>query len=170
MTIDGPIAAGHASFFYREMMLAAQHAKYIIIHINSPGGDVNEAMAVHDYIRMISDEGVPCDTLAVGEVSSAACAIVVQAGDKRISFPNTRFMLHEIGRMLGGGGAERKSESEDVAKELKRVQDMIINLLCNRSNLTPKKFRTAIARKNLYMTATEALEWGLIDRIWTPSL
>lgn len=161
--VGGDIMDGAAGFYHREMSEAAQFANHLDIFIDSFGGSVSEALAVHDLIRSFATS-IPCRTIGVGFVASAACLIILQAGDERLSYPHTRYMIHELGRMLGGG-AERKSESEDVVREMKHLQDFVLNLFCKRTGTPLKTLTKAIARKSLYLDASDALKWGIIDRI-----
>ena len=73
-------------------------------------------------------------------------------------------MLHEISRMVGGG-QERQSESADVAREMRHTQNHVIELFCKRTGIDIKRLNKAIARKDLYLSAKEALDWGIIDGI-----
>ena len=168
INIDGIINSGSAGLVHREVDIAANHSpKELVLYINSPGGVVSECIAIHDHIRILTDSSIHCTTVGVGFVASGACLLVLQAGDVRLSYPNTRYMLHEISRMLGGG-PESQSESVDLVKEMRNTSDQILELFCKRTGVNLKRLTKAISRKNLYLSAQEALDWGIIDSIVGP--
>ena len=81
ITIEGVIT-GLVGFLMGELLLAAPPYHF---YVNSPGGSVSEALAVHDLIREVSTPAMPISVTAIGIAASAASMIVLQAGDKRLS-------------------------------------------------------------------------------------
>ena len=162
--INGVINEGSSAVLQRDILMALQYrCDTLRIYITSPGGIVSETMAVHDTIRAVSSHGVKCYTIGMGLVASAACAILLQAGDRRYSYPNTRYMLHELSR--SSSDHEKQSESMDVVAELKRIAEQMETLFCARTGVDVKRLRKATARKDLHLSAQEALEWGIVDEV-----
>jgi ATP-dependent Clp protease protease subunit len=157
--ISGPIYSGMAAVVMNEIMLAQSQTEHLEFWVNSPGGEIQEALAIHDLIRTTLNPKV----VALGMAASAASMIVLQAGDQRLSLPNTRFMLHEISRM--SYGAETTTQAQEAAREMRLLQERMLAVLAKRTGRTAKEISKAIGKKDLWLTAEEALEWGLIDRI-----
>lgn len=160
LQIDGPIQSGYAQYLLGELM-TAKAAPIKTIYLNSPGGDVYEALAIHDLIRSIG----PAKVVAVGLCASAAAMTVLQAGEPRLTLPNTRFMLHELARLTTSPTVERQSEMQDATAEMKKLQEHVLNILSKRVGKPPKDLVKAIGRKDLWLTANEALAWNLVDGI-----
>lgn len=132
----------------------------VVIHLNSPGGHAYGAFAVHDAIKAIPK---PVTIIVEGWAASAASMIVLQAADKRMARPNARFLLHEIRRWAFT--EETTSQLEDEVKEMKAITDMVVDLLSRRCGKSKQSVRATIRRKEIWMSAKQALKWGLIDGI-----
>lgn len=132
--------------------------------ICSAGGGAYNSFALYDALRKVSGRGIRVVCCAQGFAASAAAMIVLQAGDKRIASPNTRFILHEIAR---DAIYERltKSSMEDEAREMKILQDIVLDILESRTGKSRKMLSGLVERKETYLSAVEALEWHLIDEI-----
>lgn len=129
----------------------------------SPGGCVYHAFALYDELRLLSSEGIQIIVTAYGMCASAAAMILLQAGDVRRATPSTSFLIHEIRRI--SAGEERASEAADELKEMQRLTDMCVKLLSRRCNKTESVVRKVFERKEIWMPAVEAKDWGLIDEI-----
>jgi ATP-dependent protease ClpP protease subunit len=97
--------------------------------------------------------------------ASAAVMILLQAGDVRQATSSTSFLVHEIRRYTSPLGEERTSEVVDEVKELQRLTVMIVKLLSERCGKPEATVKRLFERKEVWQSATEALEWGLIDKI-----
>ncbi len=159
--VIGTIGDEHAHRLMAEMLLSP--AKSLTVILNSPGGSLYGALALHDAIKAGGKSGRPTTIITMGLSASAACMVVLQAADHRLTYPNTRFMVHELARR--GEINERQSETADIAREMKHLQEHILNLMSKRMG-RPVSFLTAlIRRKSTWLAAEEALEAGLVDAI-----
>lgn len=134
--------------------------KDIYFYINSPGGSVTAGMAIYDTMNYIK-----CDvsTICVGLAASMG-AFLLSAGTKgkRIALPNSEIMIHQP---LGGA----KGQATDVeihAKWLLKTKDKLNNILAKNTGKPLKQIVKDTERDN-FMSAEEALEYGLIDKIIT---
>jgi len=130
----------------------------ISLYINSPGGSVDDTMAIYDTIRFVSS---PVATYCIGRAQSGA-AIILAAGTKgkRHSLPHAKVMLHQPWGGIGGQAADIKIQAEEILK----AKAMINNLLAKLTGQPVEKIITETERDR-YMTAEEALEYGLIDEV-----
>jgi len=136
----------------------------LTILLKSGGGNAYDSFALYDAIRELSDAGTTIKIITEGYAASAAAMIVLQAGDVRIATPHARFLLHEIRRWVFFG-REKQSELEDEVAEMNKLTEEITKLLAERCNHSLEEVKTLINRKEVWMSAKDALEWGLIDEI-----
>ena len=133
--------------------------KDIFLYINSPGGVVTSGLAIYDTMQFIK-----CDvsTICIGQAASMG-AILLAAGakDKRYALPNSRIMLHQP---LGGFSGQA-SEIEIHAKEIIRMKEILNEILSKHTGQSIKKIRKDTDR-DFFMSAKEALEYGIIDKIF----
>ena len=132
--------------------------KDINLYINSPGGVVTSGLAIYDTMQYIKPQ---VSTICVGLAASMA-AILLAGGakGKRLALPNAEVMIHQP---LGGAQGQA-SDIEIRAKNILKTKDRMNRIL---SAHTGKELRT-ISRdtdRDNYMTAEEALKYGLIDKI-----
>lgn len=134
--------------------------KDISLYINSPGGSVSAGLAIYDTIQFIK-----CDvtTICVGLAASMG-AFLLCAGTKgkRFALPNSEIMIHQP---LGGAQGQA-SDIEIQANHIKKIKSKINQILAERSGQPLEKVEKDTDRDN-YMSADEALSYGLIDRIFT---
>ena len=133
--------------------------KDISLYINSPGGSVSAGMAIYDTMNFIK-----CDvtTICVGLAASMG-AFLLSSGTKgkRFALPNSEIMIHQP---LGGARGQA-SDIEIQANHIKRIKEKINKILAEQSNQPLEKVQKDTDR-DYYMTASEALEYGLIDKIF----
>lgn len=134
--------------------------KEIYMYINSPGGVVTAGMAIYDTMQFIS---APVATLCMGQASSMG-ALLLAAGEAgmRYSLPHSRIMIHQP---LGGA----QGQATDIsihAKEILRMRDSLNDILVHHTGQTVERIQQDTER-DFFMTAEEALEYGLIDKIMT---
>jgi len=144
------------------LFLQAQDAKKeISMYINSPGGSVTAGLAIYDTMQFIS---CPVATYCIGQAASMG-AVLLTAGakGKRFALPNARIMIHQP-----WGGAEGKaSDIEITAREILRLKEKLNEILASHSGKTMEEVVRDTDRDH-FMSADEACEWGLIDKVILP--
>ena len=130
----------------------------ISLYINSPGGSVDDTMAIYDTMRFI---GSPVATFCIGRAQSGA-AVILAAGTKgkRHALPHAKVMLHQPWGGITGQAADIKIQAEEIGKAKK----MINEILARHTGLSVEKIAEE-SERDKYMTAAEALEYGLIDEV-----
>lgn len=130
----------------------------ISIYINSPGGSVSAGLAIYDTMQFVK-----CDvsTIVVGMAASMA-AVLLSAGaaGKRIALPNSRIMIHQP---LGGAQGQA-SDIEIQAREIVKTKETLNNILVNHTGQSLRKVKGDTDR-DFYMTAQEALAYGIVDKV-----
>ena len=132
--------------------------KDIMLYINSPGGVITAGMAIYDTMKLIKAD---VSTICLGDAASMG-AFLLSAGTKgkRLALPNARIMIHQP---LGGAKGQA-TDIEIEAKEILRMKTMLSTLMAEHTGQTVEKIKQDTERDN-FMTAEEALKYGLIDRI-----
>lgn len=134
--------------------------KDISLYINSPGGSVYAGLGIFDTMEFIKPD---VQTICVGMAASmGAFLLAAGAKGKRYSLPNSRIMIHQP-----SGGS--RGMASDIAIQAKEIQDLKQLLNTVLAEKTGQSFET-IARdtdRDNYMSPSQALEYGLIDRILT---
>ena len=132
--------------------------KDISIYINSPGGVVTAGLAIYDTMQFLK-----CDitTYCVGQAASMG-AVLLAAGTKgkRFALPNARIMIHQP---LGGA----QGQATDIhiqAQEIMRIKQILNGILANHSNRSIDDLEKDTDRDN-FMSAAEAVEYGLVDEV-----
>jgi ATP-dependent Clp protease protease subunit len=130
----------------------------ISLYINSPGGSVDDTMAIYDTMRFVSS---PIATYCIGRAQSGA-AIILAAGTKgkRHALPHAKIMLHQPWGGVSGQAADIKIQAEEILKAKK-----MINELLSKHTGQPVEKIIAETERDRYMTAKEAHEYGLIDEV-----
>jgi len=146
---------------YRLRFMVLQNKEPITIYFSTPGGTVMEGLAVYDLIKGVTKDA-PVTMIAYGMCMSMGL-VIVQAATKRLSAPHTTFLLHEV--QLSDMGRASLTAREDEQSEAKRIQAMLDEILTTRTGQDMKKLRKEFARRELYLSAEEALSHKLIDGI-----
>ena len=134
--------------------------KDISLYINSPGGEVYSGLAILDTMNFIKPQ---VSTICVGMAASMV-AVLLSAGakGKRFCLPHSKVMIHQP----SGGAQGQQTEIEIVAEEIKKTRRELNQILSDASGQPIEKVQADTERDN-YLTAAEALDYGLIDRIVT---
>lgn len=134
--------------------------KDVTFYINSPGGVVTAGMAIYDTMQYIR-----CDvaTLCMGQAASmGALLLAAGAAGKRFALPNSRIMIHQP-----MGGFQGQATDIDIhAREILRMRKDLNGILAHHTGRTIKKVETDTERDN-FMSAEEALKYGIIDKVLT---
>ena len=141
------------------LFLEAENPKKpISLYINSPGGVVTSGFAMYDTIRFVR---APVHTLCMGTAYSMG-SFLLMAGEpgERAALPNANILIHQP----SGGFQGQASDMFIHAEEIRRTKHRMIRLYAEHCGRTYEEFERALDRDH-FMTAEDALEWGLIDRI-----
>ena len=133
----------------------------ISLYINSPGGSVTAGMAIYDTMNYIKPD---VRTVCVGMAASMG-AFLLMAGEKgkRLALPNSEIMIHQP---LGGASGQA-TDVEIRAKWLLRTKDKMIHMMSDMTGQPEDKLR-ADCERDYFMSAEEALDYGIIDQIYYP--
>ena len=134
--------------------------KDISLYINSPGGEVYSGLAILDTMNYIKPA---VSTICIGMAASMA-AVLLANGEKgkRFALPNSMVMIHQP----SGGAQGQQTEIEIAAAEIKENRRNLNQILADRTGQPFEKVERDTERDH-YMRATEALEYGLVDKIVT---
>jgi ATP-dependent Clp protease, protease subunit len=133
----------------------------IEIYINSPGGSFTALTAIYDTMRYIKPD---VRTVCLGQAASAA-AVILAAGTKgkRLALPNSRILIHQPATE---GGYGQSSDIEIQAREILRIRSLMEQMLAEDTGKTMEEISRDIERDK-YLTADQALEYGIIDEVLT---
>jgi ATP-dependent Clp protease protease subunit len=132
--------------------------KDIYLYINSPGGYITSGLAIYDTMQYIKPH---VSTICIGQAASMA-AVLLAGGEKgkRYALPNSRILIHQP-----LGGFQGQATDIDIqAKEILRMKDRINKILMRHTGQPLEKIANDTER-DFYMTAEQALEYGIIDKI-----
>jgi ATP-dependent Clp protease protease subunit len=136
--------------------------KDITIYVNSPGGVIYSGLGILDTMNYIKPD---INTVAMGTAASFG-TLILSAGTKgkRFALPNTMIHIHQP--LISGGISGQASDIEIEAREILRLKDLLTKILVKN---TGQKYETITrdSDRDKHMTATEALKYGLIDKIIT---
>jgi len=133
-------------------------SKPIYLYINSPGGSVISGLAIFDAMQLIKSEVI---TINLGLAASMG-SFILAAGSKgkRLALPSSRIMIHQP-----MGGAQGQAQDIKVeAAQIMRIRDNLVKMYSMFTGQTTEVITAALDRDN-FLSAQEALEFGLIDRI-----
>jgi ATP-dependent Clp protease, protease subunit len=132
--------------------------KDIQIYINSPGGSVTAGLAIYDTMQFVKNDIV---TYCIGQCASMG-AHLLSAGTKgkRFALPNARIMIHQP----SGGAQGQATEIEITFKEIQRLKDNLAVTFAKHTGQPLKKVIKDMDR-DFFMSAEEALEYGIVDKV-----
>lgn len=136
--------------------------------INSPGGILEQGLAIYDTLQMLAKTGTQVNTVAIGDMASMAVSIL-QAGTRRYSLPNSQFTLHQA-RLSGIGDRQEVNALMDIAKELERQNKIVLQIIAERSGMPMEELFEVSKKTDFSMNAQAALkfgEHGLVDEVIT---
>lgn len=136
--------------------------KDISIYINSPGGSVTAGFAIYDTMRFL---GIDINTYCIGQAASFG-ALILCAGTKgkRFALPNSRIMIHQPHGGITGSSADIHIQ----AQEILRMKKVIAEIIAEHTGQPLEKVLEDSDR-DFFMGAEEAVKYGLIDNVVTPS-
>jgi len=158
--LTGPIDDNVASLVCAQLLFLESDnpKKEISFYINSPGGIVWSGLAMYDTLQYISSKIM---TICVGQAASAA-SLLLTAGEKemRFSLPNSRIMVHQPSGVYQGQVTDIEIQTKEIIKTKKRLNEIY-------AKHTGKVIKEVelIMERDKYFSPTEAIEFGLIDKI-----
>ncbi|BBF84718.1 ATP-dependent Clp protease proteolytic subunit [Aquitalea magnusonii] len=161
----GPVTDESANLVVAQMLFLESENpdKDIYFYINSPGGSITAGMSIYDTMNFIKPD---ISTLCIGQAASMG-AFLLSAGThgKRFALTNSRVMIHQP-LLYGGGLSGQVTDIEIHARELVKVKAKMNELLAKHSGQTIERLQADTERDN-FMSADEAREYGLIDKVLT---
>ena len=132
----------------------------ISIYLNTPGGSVYAGLGIYDTMQFVKSKVA---TICTGMAASMGAVLLV-AGEKgmRAALPHSRVMIHQP---LGGIQGQA-SDIEITAREILKLKDELYQIISDHSGQTVEKIRQD-ADRDYWMTAKEALEYGMIDKVYS---
>jgi ATP-dependent Clp protease, protease subunit len=132
----------------------------INMYINSPGGSVTAGLAIYDTMQFVKP---PVSTLCVGQAASMGSLLLTAgAKGKRYALPHSRILIHQP----HGGFEGQAADIEIQARETLRIRELLNEILSKHTGQPVKKIEKDTDRDN-FMSAAEAVEYGLIDEVMT---
>ncbi len=158
--LAGPIVERTASIVIQQLLYlqSIRRDQDVNLYINSPGGLVDQTLAIYDTMQFV---GSDIATYCIGQAASGA-AIILMAGTKgkRFILPNAKVMLHQPYGGITGQAEDIRIQAEEVLRDKKRLNSIIAGC----SGKTVEKVAEETERDR-YLTAEEALAYGLVDEI-----
>ena len=132
----------------------------ISLYINTPGGQVSSGLSIYDTMQIVQPDVA---TICTGMAASMGAVLLV-AGEKgmRAALPHSRVMIHQP---LGGIQGQA-SDIEITAREILKLKDELYQIISDHSGQTMEKIRQD-ADRDYWMKAQEALEYGMIDKVYS---
>ncbi len=158
----GPVHDQMANLIVAQMLFLESENpdKDISLYINSPGGSVSAGLAIFDTMQFIKPD---VSTLCTGMAASmGAFLLAAGAKGKRFSLPNSRIMIHQP----SGGSQGMASDIEIQAKEILYLRHRLNSIMAERTGQTVEQIAKDTDRDR-FMSAEEAVEYGLIDKMLT---
>ncbi|GGX01015.1 ATP-dependent Clp protease proteolytic subunit [Pigmentiphaga litoralis] len=158
----GPVADQMANLIVAQLLFLESENpdKDISLYINSPGGSIYAGMAIFDTMQFVKPE---VSTLCTGLAASMG-AFLLAAGQKgkRFSLPNSRIMIHQP----SGGAQGQATDIEIHAREILYLRERLNRILADQTGQPIERIALDTERDN-FMSAADALGYGLIDKVFT---
>ena len=158
--VDGEINDLTADLVVAQLLfLASQDAdKDIDVYINSPGGSVTAGLAIYDTMQIVQPD---VKTICVGQAASMGALLLAGgAAGKRMALPSSRILIHQP----WGGVQGQASDISIQAREIIRMKRMTVEYFARHTGKAIERVAQDMER-DLYMSAQEAVEYGLVDKI-----
>ena len=158
--VNGPVEDGMSMLICAQLLFLGSEnpKKEINMYINSPGGVVTSGMAIYDTMQFIKP---PVSTLCMGQAASMGSLLLTAgATGQRYALPNARIMVHQPSGGFQGQASDIERHAQDIIKMKRRLNEIYVKH-------TGRDYET-IERtldRDHFMTAQEALEFGLIDKV-----
>ncbi len=156
----GPVSDQSANLVCAQMLFLESENpdKDIFLYINSPGGSVSAGLSVYDTMNWVKPD---VSTLCMGMAASMGSFLLMAgAKGKRIALPNSKVMIHQP----SGGAQGQATDIEIHAREILRTREQLNKIYAERTGQSLEKIAADMERDR-YMTATEAMDYGLVDQV-----
>jgi len=158
--VTGPIEDHGASLITAQLLFleAENPKKEISMYINSPGGVVTSGLAIYDTMQFVKP---PVSTLCIGQAASMGSLLLAggEAG-RRAALPNARVLLHQPSGGFQGQASDIERHAEDIVKMKRRLEEIYVAHTGNDIKTVEQTLD-----RDYFLTAEEAKEFGLIDRV-----
>ncbi len=158
--VVGPIDDLTANLVVAQLLFLESEnpTKEINLYINSPGGSVTAGLSIYDTMQFIKPN---ISTLCIGQAASMGAILLAGGSEKkRFALPNSRVMIHQpLGSFQG-----QATDFDIQAKEILSIRAKLNEILSKHTGQTLKKIENDTERDN-FMTASDALKYGIIDNI-----
>ncbi|WP_395321239.1 ATP-dependent Clp endopeptidase proteolytic subunit ClpP [Levilactobacillus parabrevis] len=162
--LSGPIEDDMANAIIAQLLFldAQDSTKDISLYINSPGGVVSSGLAIYDTMNFIQSD---VQTITLGMAASMA-SVLASSGTKgkRFALPHAQVLIHQP----SGGAQGQQTEIEIAAREILKTRELINKILADNSGQPVERVNKDTERDN-YLSAQEAVDYGLIDHIMANS-
>lgn len=156
----GPVNDATANLVVAQLLFLESENpdKDISLYINSPGGSVSAGLSIFDTMNFIKPD---VSTLCMGMAASMG-AFLLSAGakGKRFSLPNSKIMIHQP----SGGAQGQATDIEITAREILKTREQLNRIMAERTGQSFEKI-AADTERDYFMSAGEALDYGLIDKV-----
>ena len=160
--LGGPIDDNVANAVIAQMLFleAEDPDKDIHLYINSPGGSITAGMAIYDTMQYIKPD---VSTICIGMAASMGSFLLSSgAKGKRFVLPNSEIMIHQP-----LGGFQGQATDFDIhARRIIKIKESLNRILSENTNQPLEKIKTDVER-DYFMTAEEAMNYGLVDKVIT---
>ncbi len=160
--LTGPVEDQMATLICAQLLFleAENPKKEIALYINSPGGVVTAGMAIYDTMQFIKPA---VSTLCIGQAASMG-SLLLAAGhkDMRFATPNARIMVHQPSGGFQGQASDIERHARDILKMKRRLNEVYVK----HTGRTYEEVEQTLDRDH-FMTADEALSWGVVDKVIT---
>ena len=158
--LAGPISDIVANSVIAQMLFLSSKDpdKDIRLYINTPGGSVTAGLAIYDTMQYVK---CPISTVCIGLAGSmGATLLAAGAKGKRFALPNSEVLLHQV----AGGVTGEAIEIEITAKQIIKIKDKLNRILAKHTGQPLEKVEKDTDR-DFYLSAEEAKEYGIIDKV-----
>jgi ATP-dependent Clp protease protease subunit len=156
----GPVTDQSANLVCAQMLFLESENpdKDIFLYINSPGGSVSAGLSVFDTMNWVKPD---VSTLCMGMAASMGSFLLMAgAKGKRIALPNSKVMIHQP----SGGAHGQATDIEIHAREILKTREQLNKIYAERTGQPLEKIAADMERDR-YMSAAEAMEYGLVDQV-----
>ena len=164
--VNGPIEENMANLIVAQLLflVSDNSEREINMYISSPGGVISAGLGIYDTMRLIP---CPVATTCVGFAASFG-TILLLAGDKgrRRALPNAHIHMHQP--LIQGGGGGQASDIDILAREMLHTRDVINGIIHQHTGQSLERIKHDTDR-DFYLSAEEAVEYGIIDEVLAPT-